>query len=180
MTLQLNEISPTGNVKKTYSKQKFQLKTTEKVVIRPNSQEVLNCNLTNDGLPIETNAIVEPLPNFERKTGRCLTSTIGCSDAQRQMPIGFLNVQSTLILVPKGTLVAKVTLLSPQQAQYLQPVNPELMTNYINQSVTELIASSNSSELIFASQDGFWFPTPQICKNPELLNGIAKRIYDEL
>ena len=38
MTLQLNEISsPTGNIKKTYSK--FYLKTTEKLVIRPNCQD---------------------------------------------------------------------------------------------------------------------------------------------
>ena len=72
LTLQLNEISsPTRNVKKTYSKQKVYLETTEKFVIRPNSQELLNCKLTNDELPIETNAIVEPLPNFERKTCLC-------------------------------------------------------------------------------------------------------------
>ena len=112
MTLQLDEISsPTGNIKKTYSKKKFYLKTTEKLVIRPNCQEV-----PSDDLPIGTNAIVEPLPNFERKTGLCLTSSIGCLDSERKTPIGFLNVQSTVITVPKGTLVAKVSLLSPQPA----------------------------------------------------------------
>ena len=75
MTLQPKEISsPTGNIKKTYSKKKFYLKTTEKLVIRPICQEVSSCQLTSDDLPICTDAIVEPLPNLERKTGLCLTS----------------------------------------------------------------------------------------------------------
>ena len=119
MTLQLNEISsPTGNIKKTYSKKKFYLKTTEKLVIRPNCQEVSSCQLTSDGLPIGTNAIVEMLPNFERKTGLCLTDSIGCLDSERKTPVGFLNVQSTVITVHKRILIAKVSLLSPQQAQF--------------------------------------------------------------
>ena len=100
MTLQLNEISsPTGKIKKTYSKKKFYLKTTEKLGFRPNCQEVSSCQLTSDDLPIGTNAIVEPLPNIERKTGLCLTSSIGCLDSERKTPIGFLNVQSTVITV---------------------------------------------------------------------------------
>ena len=85
---------------------------------------------------------IEPLPYFERKTNLCLTNTIGRLDAERQTPIWFLNVQLTVITVSKGALVAKVTLLSPQPAQFLQAVNPELMTDYINQSVNELISSS--------------------------------------
>ena len=60
----------------------------------------------------------------------------------------FLNVQSTGITAPKGTLVAKVTLLQPQQAHFLQPVNPDWKTDYLNPSVNELIASSNSFEMI--------------------------------
>ena len=34
--------------------------------------------------------------------------------------------------------------------------------------------------MIFPSQDGFWFPTPETCKNLEQLNGIHKRIFDKL
>ena len=87
MTLQPNETSsPTGNIKKTYSKKKFYLKTTEKLVIRPNCQEVSSCQLTSDDLPIGTNAIVEMLPNFERKTGLCLTDSIGCLDQNVKLP----------------------------------------------------------------------------------------------
>ena len=77
MTLQLNEISsPTGNVQKTYSNKSFVWKEAENIVIPPNSQEVSNCKLTNDELPIDTNAIKELLPNFECKTDLRLTSTL--------------------------------------------------------------------------------------------------------
>ena len=164
MTLQHNEISsPTGNIKKTYSKKKFYLKTTEKHVIRPNCQEVSSCQLTSDDLPIGTNAIVEPLPNFERKTGLCSTSSIGCLDSERKNPIGFLNVQSTVITVREGTLVAKVSLLSPQQAQFLQPISPELTNEHVNESFNELIATSGNPEMVIPSPDTFWFPTPETC-----------------
>ena len=69
LTLQLNQISsPNGDIKKLYSNKKFYLKTTEKLVIRPNCQKVSSCELTSDDLPLGTNAIIEPLPTFQYKT----------------------------------------------------------------------------------------------------------------
>ena len=144
MTLQLKEnSSPTGNAKKTYSKQKFSLETTEKVVLRPNNQDVSIVN-TNDELTIDPSATKELLPNFERKTGWCFTQYFGRLGAECQMQIRNLNIQLTVITVPEETLVANVTFLSPQQVHLLQPVNQQLMKDYINRIVKELIASSNS------------------------------------
>ena len=105
---QLNEISsPTGDIKKTYSKKKFYIKTTKKLVFRHNCQEVSSCELTSDELPIGT-----------------------------KTPIGFLKVQSTVLTVTRGTLVA-VMLLSPQQAQFLQLISPEIMNGHVNASMNE-------------------------------------------
>ena len=82
-------------------------------------------------------------------------------------------MQSTVITVPKGTLVAKVSLLSPQQAQFLQPISPELINEHVNESINEHIATSDYPEMGFPSLDTFWFPTPETCENPEALTGIA-------
>ena len=41
-------------------------------------------------------------------------------------------MQSTEKNVPEGTLVAKVSVLSPQQAQFLQPISPELINEHVN------------------------------------------------
>ena len=51
-------------------------------------------------------------------------------------------MQSTVPAVPKGSLVAKVSLLSPQQAQFLQPIIPELINERVNESINDLIANS--------------------------------------
>ena len=76
-------------------------------------------------------------------------------------------------------MIAKVSLLSPQQAQFLQPISLELINEHVNESINEHIATSGYPEMVFPSPDTFWFLTPETCENPEALTGIAKRIFDE-
>ena len=78
----------------------------------------------------------------------------------------------------KNAQVAKVTFLTAFQAQYLQPVNPELLSDPLNKTVNGLIADSEHK--VYPSYDEFWFPTHENCSNPENLTGIHKRIYDEI
>ena len=82
------------------------------------------------------------------------------------------------VTVQKNAQVAKVTILTASQAQYIQPVNPELLTDHLNKSINGLIAGSEHK--VYPSNDEFWFPTPENCHNPETLTGIQKRIYDEI
>ena len=87
--------------KRTQNKS-FVWKKTEKLVIPANSQEVSNCKLTNDELPIDTNAIKELLPNFECKTDLRLTSALAVwtQTANCRYVFEILSVQSTVITVP--------------------------------------------------------------------------------
>ena len=75
-------------------------------------------------------------------------------------------------------MIARITILTPKQAQYLQPNNPRLLSDYFIQNINALIEDSEMK--VSPSTDELWFPTPENCKNPEKLTGIEKHIYDEI
>ena len=82
MTLQLNEIaSLEGKITKSFRRKSYYLKTQQKLVIKPNTQEVSNCIIAFSELPEGTCAVVEPLSNFEKQTGLCLTSSLAQLDS---------------------------------------------------------------------------------------------------
>ena len=68
--------------------------------------------------------------------------------------------------------------MTAKQAQYLHPINPELLFDHLTESIKGLIEDSETK--VYPSTDEFWFPTPENCKDPENLAGIHKRIYDEI
>ena len=68
--------------------------------------------------------------------------------------------------------------MTAKQAQYLHPINPELLFDHLTKSIIGLIEDSETK--VYPSTDEFWFPTPENCKDPENLTGIHKRIYDEI
>ena len=177
MTLQLNEIaSLEGKITKSFRKKSYYLKTQQKLVIKPNTQEVSKCILAYSELPEGTCAVVEPLSKFEKQTGLCVTSSLAKLDSARSTPIGFLNVTTTNITVPKDTKIAKLLILTPKQASYIQPLNPELLSEHLNNSVNELVSSDPNLDIKPSTADEFWFPTPETCADPRKLTGISKQI----
>ena len=78
--------------------------------------------------------------------------------------------------MPKNSLIARVTVLTPKQAEFIQPIN-HLISNYFNQNINALIEDSETK--VYPSTDQLWFPTPENCAEPEKLTGIQRRIYHE-
>ena len=74
--------------------------------------------------------------------------------------------------------VAKVTILTASQAQYLQPVSPKLLSDHPTKGINGLIADSEHT--VYPSEDEVWFATPEDCSNPETFTGIQKRKYNEV
>ena len=68
--------------------------------------------------------------------------------------------------------------MTAKQADYLQPVNPAPLTNYFNENINTLISDTETK--VYPSSDDFWFPTPENCPNPDQLEGVQRRIYDEI
>ena len=179
MTLQLTErINKDGKVSSLTPKKNLFLHSIQNYSVQPNSSEIITCSLSAESFPEGTVAIVEPNPRFERQTGLCVTSAIVKIDEQKQVSLGILNILPHKVTVSKNAAVAKVTILTAKQAQYLHPISPELLTDHLTKSVYGLIADSETK--VYPSTDKFWFPTPENCTNPESLTGIHKRIDEEI
>ena len=162
-TFQLNGItSIDGSPRKIYSKQIY-FENDPKIQIHPNSQEVLQCYPTND-LPDGIVGIIDPNPGFERKTGLCVTSSLSK-----------ITQNNTL---PKGTTVGNFTILTPKQSQYLQPVDPAILSTISPLSLNELIHADENSP-IFGESD-FWFPMPETCSDPSSLTALHRKIHQTL
>ena len=179
MTIQLTErVHKDGKISSLTTKKNLFLHAAQTLSVKPNTSEIIQCTLSTESFPEGTVAIVEPNPRFEKQTGLCVTSAIVKFDSKKQVSLGILNLLPHQVTVQKNAQVAKVTILTASQAQYLQPVNPEILTDHLNKSINGLIADSENK--VYPSNDEFWFPTPENCPNPETLTGIQKRIYDEI
>ena len=179
MTIQLTErVHTDGKISSLTTMNNFFLHAVQNLSVKPNASEITTCLLSSESFSEGTIAIVEPNPRFEKQTGLCVTSAIVKFNAQKQVSLGILNLLPHQVTGQKNAQVAEVTILTASQAQYLQPVNPDFLTDHLKKSVNGLIADSEHK--VYPSNDEFWFPTPENCSNPENLTGIEKRIYDEI
>ena len=179
LTLQLTEkIHHNGKISAVTPKKNHFLKNNSSISINPNTSEIVKCSLPNCSYPDGTVAIIEPFAKFENQTGLCVTSALITIKAKEDISLAILNVLPHKVTVQKNSIIARITILTPKQAEYLQPINPQLLTTYFNENINALIQDSDIK--VSPSPDEFWFPTPENCSNPEKLTGIDKRIYDEI
>ena len=154
------------------------LRNNSSLSINPNTTEIVQCSFPNCSYPDGTVAIIEPHAKFENQTGLCVTSALITLKAKQDVSLAILNVLPHKVTVQKNSVIARITILTPKQAEYLQPINPQLLSNYFNQNINALIQDSEIK--VSPSTDELWFPTPENCSNPGTLTGIEKRIYDEI
>ena len=122
---------------------------------------------------------VEGLPAFERR------SHLQISPALSEIREGRTHVQITnpldyQITINVGTAVASFKIMTPKQANNLQPMTSHQL-NLITQYPDEATAVLNH---IFQDPnektDRRWYPTPDTCNDPSKLNKNERRIYDEI
>ena len=190
LTLQLNKKSTQTD--KT-GKRQYTIRTMEKCVIAPNQQTILKCNLqTKNKRFADVCGIVEPKLSFEEKTGLCITSSLSRTDSQGNLYQSALNLQTNDITIPRNSDVAYFKILSPQQAETLTPIDPQLLTlakfknpDEFEHEINQLIIDEEFKGYFQPPRTKpdykkFWFPTPETCKTPTALKGVEKRIYNEL
>ena len=145
--------------------------------INPNTTEVVQCSFPKLSLSNGTVAVIEPHAKVENQTRLCFSSTLIALKAKQDVSFAILKVLPHKNTVQKNSVIARITILTPKQAEYLQPVNPQLLSNNFNQNINAHIQDSEIK--VSPSSDALWFSTPENCPNPETVTGIEKRIYND-
>ena len=176
ITLKINSVAKANGSKKTsHHKNKFALKSAQKITVQPHSQEVLKCAIDKK-FSEEIIGIVEPNAGFEKSSGLCLTSSLS-KLKNSETEIALLNVTPIAITVAKDTAIAKFTILTAKQAEYIQPIDPSLFS-LDNFQLNELVTIHEKVDPF--PKNEFWFPTPETCSSSQNLTGIHKRIFETL
>ena len=105
-------------------------------------------------------------------------SSISILDGHCRTHIGIMNLNPNKITITAKTRVAKFEVLTSKQASFIKPIHPSLCS-LINTNEYEnnyLKTSSYLRRQIFTERtDGFWFPTPENCKDASKLIGVEKK-----
>ena len=110
------------------------MKTHQSFTVNPSATEIVTLSLNHVTFPDGRVTMVEPSPKFEKETGLCVTSANVKLNKDNKVSIGVIKVFSHKVTIPKNTSIARITILTAKHADYLQPVNPVLLTIYFNVS----------------------------------------------
>ena len=181
LTFIINEIQQTdGKISVRHEEQTFNIYTKTKTTLGPCKQDLVICLCASKTFELANIiGIIEPFDFFEQNSGVFVTSSLNRVDDKNQLQISFLNTSSHEATIPAGTKVAVFTVLTPKQANFITPIDPQiaaLIQTNPNSSDENKLAPIEGKKYA----DAFWFKTPESCENPEFLTGIEKRIYDEI
>ena len=175
LSIQIQKIHTNGKISAVSSKRNHFLRNNSSLLINTNTTEIVQNSFPNCSYPDGSVAIIETHAKFENHTGLCVTSALITLKAKQDVSLATLNVLPHKVTARKNS---RITILTPKQAEYLQPINPQLLSNYFNQNINALIQESEIKVSLWP--DEFWFPTPENCSNPESLTGIETRLFDEI
>ena len=109
ITLLLNEIKKDGTRRKIHSKTKIVAQTTQKVTIKPKSQEFFNLKLSRHDKKFEgMTGMVLPDVQFEGKHDLCLSSCLTTIATNNELQILALNLTDHVVTVSKKSTSRKV------------------------------------------------------------------------
>ena len=179
ITLQLNEIQPNRTEKQ--AKPQYAMQTLERIMIAPNQQTTPRCGLITNKILTDVCGILGPKLSFEDKTGLCITSSLSRTDPNGYLYLSALNLQNIEITKPRNSDIAFFNFLSPQQADTLTPIEPQLLTliksinpddfaKEINQLIIDEAFNLDSQPPRPKPENKtFWFPKPETCKHPQTI-----------
>ena len=174
-----------GEIERQHIKGKFLLYALRDQTIAPLLQDMIE---VDSEIPLElqdSSGIIEPLAKFEKAYDLCITSSLNKFHQSTRTHIGVINLTDDPIIIPAGTFVASYTVLTPEQAKYLLPLEPKILENSLlsEKQICQLISDFANTENNTSSQNfhqKFWFPTPETCPDSSNLTNIEKQIYETL
>ena len=160
------------------------LHTVSKITIHPNQQEIIECELISPDKAYEyASGLIEPSIQFESKSGLCIMSSFSKLDRNCRTHIGIMNINPNKITITAKTRVAKFEVLTSKQASFIKPIHPSLCSlikNHEQDNNYPKSAQHMRQQAFHERSDGFWFPTPENCKDASKLIGVEKKIYEYL
>ena len=154
---------PTRSVNGKFKNKLLEVRTTQKIVIQPNKQVFVPVVIERDLGDIT--GTVEGLPAFERLS-HLLVSPALSETQEGRTHVQITNPLAYQIKINVGTPVASFKILTPKQANNLQPMTNHQL-NLISQYPDDAEAVLNQ---IFqdptAMSDRRWYPTLETCHDP--------------
>ena len=111
------------------------------------------------------------MPSISKLDGNCRTH------------IGILNLNPNKITITAKTRVEKFEVLTSKQASFIKPIHPSLCSLIKNHEHDKSYPKSTQylrQQAFHERSDGFWFPTPENCKDASKLIGVGKKVYESL
>ena len=143
ISLKLSERMHTdGKISSLSSKKNQFLRNTQPFSVKPNTNVDITCFLPQHSYPDKTVAMIEPYATFENQIGLCVMSDFVPLEANENLSLAVLKVLSHKISVPRNTIIARNTVLTPKQAEFLPLINPQLLTDCFNQNINALFQDS--------------------------------------
>ena len=122
---------------------------------------------------------VEGLPASERRS-HLLVSPALSETQEGRTHVQITNPLDNQITINVGTAVASFKIMTPKQANILQPMT-EHQFNLISRYPDDADAVLNQIfQHPIMNSDRRWYPTPETYDDPSKLNKIERRIYDEI
>ena len=114
----------------------------------------------------------------------CLTSSLDAFNSDNEVYLGIINASPNLVLLPEDLKIAKFSILTPEQANYLLPVEPAILAQQkFHKHNSQLLKDNNYNRQhrVKAQQsETFWLPTTETRERPDKLNGIEKTTFLQL
>ena len=180
-----------GQIKTVPTKRRFRLVTAQRITVQPQAQEPILVEIHRNDRENHlknTSGVIEPIAHLEDKLNIAITSSLSKLDKKFSTQILILNVNPNVREIPKGTNIGTYYLMSPKQARYIMPIDPQVLAHIGEDMPLErMILNRNrkpprkpSDYTIGFDSSQYWFPTPENCQDPSNLSEINRRIYKTL
>ena len=130
----------------------------------------------------EATGIIQPSPLLENDEDLLICPAISSTQNNKYM-VQISNFLDHPYTLKKGTHMADLSILTPEQTKHIRPVNPTSVRHLLNNNHDDAIHCINS--LLKTSKpdkvnETYWFPMPQNPGNEQERTRIQTRILNEL
>ena len=154
---------------------------------------MIQCTIANDTNDLESvSGVVTPNETLEQELDIAFTSSLSTVGKGNVIMISALNITDHDITIQLRTEVGIFSVLTPEQAEKLIQIDPQLIAlarlknpdatiAEINQLIEDETRRGKSQPSRPPPEyHKLWFPTPETCEEPETFTPQQRQIYDEI
>ena len=176
--LTINEIKPQNEPRRVVRFKKIPFYTSKKQTIAVGEKIMIQCNLAKNTDDLESvSGVVTPNETLEQELDIAFTSSLSTVGKGNVIMISALNITDHDITIQQRTEVGKFSVLTPEQAEKLIQIDPQLIAlarlknsdatiAEINQVIEDETRRGKSQpSRPNPEYHKLWFPTPETCED---------------